>query len=96
MSLLRKTIKVDVGQQDKSLNRSNKPCIHCFKIFCLPKYSGTVKGVMCHYYQISILHPSGQNDLCSQKTETGKGDQQRMKKTRRAALKTMSGGTQPL
>lgn len=46
---------------------------------------------MCPFYQISILHPSGQSDLCSQKTETGKGNQQRMKETRGAALKTMSG-----
>lgn len=43
------------------------------------------------FYQIIILHPSGQSDLCSQKTETGKGNQQRMKGTRGAAPKTMSG-----
>lgn len=65
-------------------------------MFCLPKHSGTVKGVMRHCYQISILHPPGQNDLCSQKTETGKGNRQRVNKAGRAALKRMSGGTQQL
>lgn len=43
---------------NKSLNGKDKPRMCCSQI-SLSKHSCRVKELMCHYYQISILHPSG-------------------------------------
>lgn len=77
--------------QDKKEKSSNgKRAYIVFKTFWHSEKSDAA------YYQISILHPPGHHDLCSQKTQTGKGNQQRANKAWNAALKGKSGGTQRL